>query len=368
MDTVQPCLVALLHAPTHPIRASHTQVSTLIGYGSPNKADTHDVHGAPLGPDETKATRKHLNWPHAEFEIPQDVYDAFRACAANGQKAEEQWKADCKAYAAKYPKEWAEFEGLISGKLPANWEAALPTFKPEDKQMATRQHSQTMLNSLAPVLPGLIGGSADLAPSNLTLMKMFGDFQKGQYGERNLRFGVREHGMGAICNGIALHTPGLIPYCATFFIFTDYMRASMRMAALSEAGVIYVMTHDSIGLGEDGPTHQPIEHLASFRAMPNMLLMRPCGGNETAGAYKVAVANRKRPTTIALSRQNMPNLAGTSSEGVAKGGYTVHDCAGTPDVIIMGTGSELEMAQQAATVGACAMVALPMDGGFQVCF
>lgn len=205
-----------------------------------------------------------------------------------------------------------------------------------------------MLNALAPALPGLVGGSADLAPSNLTLMKMFGDFQKGQYGERNLRFGVREHGMGAICNGIALHGSGLIPYCATFFIFTDYMRSAMRMSALSEAGVIYVMTHDSIGLGEDGPTHQPVEHLASYRAMPDMLILRPAGGNETAGAYKVAVSNRKRPSTIALSRQNMPNLPGTSVDGVAKGGYIVHDCQGTPDVILMGTGSELELAYNAA--------------------
>ncbi len=163
-----------------------------------------------------------------------------------------------------------------------------------------------------------------------------------------MRFGVREHAMGAICNGIALHKSGLIPYCATFFIFTDYMRNAMRMSALSEAGVIYVMTHDSIGLGEDGPTHQPIEHLASFRAMPNMMMMRPAGGNETAGAYKVAVENRKRPTTIALSRQNMPNLPGTSVEGVAKGGYIIHDSAGTPDVILMGTGSELELAHAAA--------------------
>ncbi|KXZ42742.1 hypothetical protein GPECTOR_121g443 [Gonium pectorale] len=324
------------------------KVSTLIGYGSPNKADTHDVHGAPLGADETAATRKNLGWEHGEFEVPQDVYDVFRQAITRGADAEAEWKAACAEYKAKYPKEWAEFEALTSGKLPENWEAALPTFKSEDKPLATRQHSQTMLNALAPVLPGLVGGSADLAPSNLTLMKISGDFQKGSYAERNIRFGVREHAMGAICNGIALHKSGLIPYCATFYIFTDYMRNAMRMSALSEAGVVYVMTHDSIGLGEDGPTHQPIEHLASFRAMPNMLMMRPAGGNETAGAYKVAIASRKRPTTIALSRQNMPNLPGTSIEGVAKGGYTIHDCAGTPDVILMGTGSELELAAAAA--------------------
>jgi transketolase len=193
-----------------------------------------------------------------------------------------------------------------------------------------------------------VGGSADLAPSNLTLMKMFGDFQKKSPAERNFRFGVREHAMGAICNGMGLHNSGLIAYCATFFIFTDYMRAAMRMSALSEIGTIYVMTHDSIGVGEDGPTHQPIEHLASFRIMPNMLMYRPCGGNETAGAYKVAVESRKRPTTIALSRQNMDNLPGCTAEGAAKGGYIVHDCAGTPEYILMGTGTELPYAYEAA--------------------
>lgn len=178
---------------------------------------------------------------------------------------------------------------------------------------------------------------------------MFGDFQKNIPEERNVRFGVREHSMGAICNGIALHSPGLIPYCATFFVFTDYMRAAMRISALSEARVLYVMTHDSIGLGEDGPTHQPIEHLASFRAMPNILMLRPADGNETAGAYRVAVLNRKRPSVLALSRQKLPNLPGTSIEGVEKGGYTISDnsTGNKPDVILIGTGSELEIAAKA---------------------
>eukprot|EP00882_Tetradesmus_deserticola_P001309 GHRQ01001417.1.p1 GENE.GHRQ01001417.1~~GHRQ01001417.1.p1 ORF type:complete len:721 (-),score=331.48 GHRQ01001417.1:632-2764(-) len=329
-------------------KPSLIKVSTLIGYGSPNKADTHDVHGAPLGPDETAATRDNLKWPYGEFEVPQEVYDTMRSSVARGAAAEEEWNAAFAAYKSKYPKEAEELEGLLSNKLPAGWENALPSYTPEDKGLATRQYSQIMLNALAPVLPGLIGGSADLAPSNLTLMKMFGDFQKGSYEERNLRFGVREHGMGAICNGIALHNSGLLPYCATFYIFTDYMRSAMRMSALSEVGVVYVMTHDSIGLGEDGPTHQPVEHLASFRAMPNMNMIRPCGGNETAGAYKVAVASRKRPTTIALSRQGMPNLPGCSVEGVEKGAYVVHGGEGKPDCIIIGTGSELPMAVDAA--------------------
>ena len=186
----------------------------------------------------------------------------------------------------------------------------------------------------------------------MTLLKAFGDFQKATPEERNLRFGVREHGMGGICNGIALHSPGLIPYCATFFVFTDYMRGAMRISALSEAGVIYVMTHDSIGLGEDGPTHQPVEHLASFRAMPNTLMFRPADGNETAGAYKIAVTKRKTPSILALSRQKLPQLPGTSIEGVEKGGYTISDnsSGNKPDVILVGTGSELEIAAQAAEV------------------
>jgi transketolase len=326
-------------------------VTTLIGYGSPNKADTHDVHGAPLGPEETAATRANLKWPYGEFEVPAEVYSTMRDQAVSrGAALEADWNAAMQAYKAKYPKEAGEFEALTSMALPAGWDKALPSYTPEDKGLATRQYSQIMLNALAPVLPGLMGGSADLAPSNLTLMKVSGDFQKGSYAERNVRFGVREHAMGAICNGMALHRSGLIPYCATFFIFTDYMRSAMRMSALSQAGVIYVMTHDSIGLGEDGPTHQPVEHLASFRAMPDMLMYRPAAGNETAAAYAVAVANRKRPTTIALSRQAMPNLPGCTVEGAMKGGYVV-SCAspeGKPDVILMATGSELELAAKAA--------------------
>jgi len=326
------------------------KVSTLIGYGSPNKADSHDAHGAPLGQAEATLTRKNLGYEHPEFEVPKDVYDVFRQAITRGADQEAKWKATCERYAAKYPQEWAEFSQLISNELPAGWEKSLPTFTPKDKPLATRQHSQTMLNALFPALPGLIGGSADLAPSNLTLLKKSGDFQKGKYANRNLRFGVREHAMGAICNGIALHKSGLIPYCATFFIFTDYMRNAMRMAAISEAGVVFVMTHDSIGLGEDGPTHQPVEHLASFRAMPSMLMIRPAGGNETAGAYEVAVKNRNRPTTIALSRQNMSSLPGSSAAAVAKGAYVIYQTKADskPDIIFLATGSELDLAFDAA--------------------
>jgi transketolase len=327
-------------------KPSMIKVTTLIGYGSPNKANSHAVHGAALGKDEVAATREALKWEHEPFVVPQGVYDVMDK-TESGAAVEAEWNAKLEEYCKKYPEEGAEFKQLISRELPAGWKDALPTFTPEDKGDATRNHSQTMLNALAPVLPGLIGGSADLAPSNMTLMKMFGDFQKDTPAERNVRFGVREHGMGAIANALQLHNTGLIPYCATFFIFTDYMRSAMRMAALSEIGTLFVMTHDSIGLGEDGPTHQPVEHLASFRAMPNMLMMRPGDGNETAGAYAVGVENRKRPTTMALSRQAMPNLPTTSIEGTSKGAYTVLECDGTPEIILIGTGSELQFAYEA---------------------
>ncbi|KAK7256575.1 hypothetical protein RIF29_30029 [Crotalaria pallida] len=283
---------------------SISQVTTTIGYGSPNKANSYSVHGSALGAKEVDATRKNLGWPHEPFHVPDDVKKHWSRHIPEGAALEAEWNAKFADYEKKYK------DDAI-------------TYTPESPADATRNQSQQNLNALAKVLPGLLGGSADLASSNMTLLKTFGDFQKDTPEERNIRFGVREHGMGAICNGIALHSPGLIPYCATFFVFTDYMRGAIRLSALSEAGVIYVMTHDSIGLGEDGPTHQPIEHLASFRAMPNILMLRPADGNETAGSYKVAVLNRKRPSILALSRQKLPNLPGTSIEGVEKGGYTI---------------------------------------------
>ncbi|GLJ29304.1 hypothetical protein SUGI_0577790 [Cryptomeria japonica] len=325
------------------------KVTTTIGYGSPNKANSYSVHGSALGAKEVEATRQNLAWPYEPFHVPEDVKSHWSRQIEKGAAVEAEWTTKLADYEKKYPEEAAEFKMLISGKLPEGWEKALPTYTPESPADATRNLSQQCLNALARVLPGFLGGSADLASSNMTLLKMFGNFQKNTPAERNLRFGVREHGMGAICNGIALHGSGLIPYCATFFVFTDYMRAAMRLSALSEAGVIYVMTHDSIGLGEDGPTHQPVEHLASFRAMPNILMLRPADGKETAGAYKIAVLNRKRPSVHALSRQKLPQLPGTSVEGVAKGGYIISDNSSDnkPDVILIGTGSELEIAEKA---------------------
>eukprot|EP00262_Sarcandra_glabra_P021726 TRINITY_DN92_c0_g1_i1.p1 TRINITY_DN92_c0_g1~~TRINITY_DN92_c0_g1_i1.p1 ORF type:complete len:745 (-),score=125.51 TRINITY_DN92_c0_g1_i1:517-2751(-) len=325
------------------------KVTTTIGFGSPNKANSYSVHGSALGAKEVDATRQNLGWPYEPFHVPEEVKSHWSRHVPEGAALESEWNAKFAEYEKKYKEEAMELKSIISGELPAGWEKALPTYTTESPADATRNLSQQCLNALAKVLPGLLGGSADLASSNMTLLKMFGDFQKDTPEERNVRFGVREHGMGSICNGIALHSPGLIPYCATFFVFTDYMRAAMRISALCEAGVIYVMTHDSIGLGEDGPTHQPIEHLASFRAMPNILMLRPADGNETAGAYKVAILNRKRPSVLALSRQKLPHLPGTSVEGVQKGGYIVSDnsSGNKPDIILIGTGSELEIAAKA---------------------
>lgn len=331
-------------------RPSMIKVTTTIGYGSPNKANTAGVHGAALGNDEIKLTRENLGWNYEPFVIPDDALAHMRQAIERGASMEAEWNAIWAEYKTKYAAEAAEFERITSGKLPEGWDKVLPTYTPEDKALASRKHSEICLNALAPVLPELIGGSADLTHSNLTELKGFGDFQKGQFGNRNLRFGVREHGMGAICNGIALHSSGLIPYGATFLIFTDYMRCSIRLSALSYAGVIWVMTHDSVALGEDGPTHQPVETIAALRAIPQLTVLRPADGTETSGAYKVAIenANQNRPTLLALSRQNLPNLAGSSIEGVGKGAYAVVECDGTPDLILIGTGSEVDLCVKAA--------------------
>jgi transketolase len=333
-------------------KPSMIKVTTTIGYGAPNKQNTAGIHGSALGTDEVKLTRENLGWSHPPFELPADALAHMRKAVDRGANYQAEWEKTHADYKAKYPQEAAEFDRFVSGKLPDGWEGALPTYTPEDKGFATRKYSEICLNKLAPVLPELIGGSADLTHSNLTELKGFGDFQKGAFQNRNIHFGVREHAMGAICNGIALHGSGLIPYGATFLIFTDYMRAAIRLSALSEVGAIWVMTHDSIGQGEDGPTHQPVETLASLRAIPNLTVIRPADGNECSGAYKVAIAKAKNnePTLLAFSRQNLPNLAGTSLENTGKGAYVV-SCGFAPeelDLILMGTGSELQLCVAAA--------------------
>lgn len=327
------------------------KVTTIIGYGSPNKADSHDSHGSALGGDEVAATRENLGWDHDAFVVPKDVLQYFRAKIDEGAKAEAKWNKLFETYKSKYPAEAAQFEKYVLKKeIPDGVdEALIAAANKIAKPVATRKISEAMLNALAPVVPGLVGGSADLAGSNLTIMKGQGNFQKATPEGRNLRFGVREHGMGAIVNGVQLAGYGLIPYCATFFVFTDYMRGAMRLASLSQAGIVNVMTHDSVFLGEDGPTHQPIEHLASFRAMPNHNMFRPADPIEVAAAYSVAIANRKTPTTIALTRQTTTILEGGSFEGAKKGMYMLSDnSSGTPDIILIGTGSETGLCVDAA--------------------
>jgi len=330
-------------------KPSIIKVTTTIGYGSPNKGDTAGVHGAPLGEEEAELTRKQLGWDYAPFEVPQEAYDQYRQAVDRGASLEAEWNQALAQYRTKYPTEAAEFERMLRGELPEGWDKDLPTAGPEEKGLATRKHSQICLGALGPNLPELIGGSADLTHSNYTDIKgETGSYQPETPEKRYLHFGVREHAMAAILNGIAYHDSGLIPYGGTFLVFADYMRGSMRLSALSELGVIYVLTHDSIGVGEDGPTHQPIETIPSLRAMPNMLVFRPGDANETSGAYKLAVQNRKRPSALCLSRQGMANQANSSIDKVALGGYILEDCDGTPDLIMIGTGTELDLCVQAA--------------------
>lgn len=330
-------------------KPSIIKITTTIGYGSPNKSDTAGVHGAPLGEEEAELTRQALGWSYGPFEVPQEAYDQLRQAIDKGAKSEAVWNELLESYRSKYPDESIEFERMLRGELPSNWDQSLPSYTPEDKGLATRKHSQICLGALGPNLPELIGGSADLTHSNYTdIQGETGSFQAESPEKRYLHFGVREHAMAAILNGIAYHGSGLIPYGGTFLVFADYMRGSMRLSALSELGVIYVLTHDSIGVGEDGPTHQPIETIPSLRAMPNMLVFRPGDGNETSGAYKLAIQNRTRPSALCLSRQGMPNQENSSIEKVSFGGYVLEDCEGTPELILIGTGSELYLCVDAA--------------------
>ena len=330
-------------------RPSMIKVTTTIGYGSPNKSGTAGVHGAALGAEEAALTRQALDWSYGPFEVPQESYDQWRQAVNRGAAAESEWNAALATYRAQYPAEAAQFERQLRGELPQGWDANLASFTPDDKGLATRMHSYNALNAFGPNLPELIGGSADLTHSNLTDIKGEKSFQKGAEANRYLHFGVREHAMAAILNGLAYHGSGLIPYGGTFAVFAGYMVGAMRLSALSELGVIYVLTHDSIGLGEDGPTHQPIETLASLRALPNLLVIRPGDGNETSGAYQVAINNRKRPTVLFLSRQAMANQANSTAAAVAKGGYVLEDSTGNPELILIGSGTELELCTKAAS-------------------
>jgi transketolase len=320
---------------------------THLAFGSPNKQDNASAHGSPLGVDEVRLTKRNLGWPEdSEFLVPPEALQHFRLAVDRGRELESNWQSRFDRYASEYPDLAKQWELLQSGRLPEGWEERLPVFTMADKALATREASGRVINALAPVIPWLIGGSADLAPSTDTLMKGYPDFQKGSYDGRNLHFGVREHAMGAITNGIALS--GLISYSATFLQFADYMRPAIRLAALSEFPSIFVFTHDSIGVGEDGPTHQPVEHLASLRAIPHLTVLRPADGSEVAQAWKYALENRHSPTVIILTRQKLPSIDRAkyaAADLLYKGAYVLTEAENrTPDIILIATGSEVTLA------------------------
>jgi len=335
---------AIANAKKEKNKPSIILVRTHIGFGSPHKQDTADVHGSPLGEEELRLTKENLGWPDRKFYIPKEALNHMRKAVQAGKKAETAWDTLFIRYRKKYPVLAEKWYAFSERKLPEGWEALLPVFKPADGSIATRSASGKVLNAIADALPNLIGGSADLAPSNNTHLKKYPDFGAAK-GGRNIHFGVREHAMGAVLNGIAL-SKLLIPYGGTFLIFSDYMRPAIRISALMGAHVIYVLTHDSVGLGEDGPTHQPIEHLTSLRAMPHLNIIRPADANETAEAWKVALKDTNRPHALILSRQNLPVIdrkKHSPASGLAKGGYILSDSKGTPDIILLSSGAEVHL-------------------------
>jgi transketolase len=355
---------AIQEAQAEKRRPSLLLARTHIGYGSPNKQDTFLAHGNPLGEEELKATKKALGWPTTEkFFIPPDALEYFRRAIPIGQEAEEAWKSRFAAYQLAFPAEAAEFERIVSGRLPDAWEKDLPKYAPTDKPIATRAAGGAALNALAKNLPNIIGGSADLNPSTDTAMKGLGDFQPHEsegagtsgavggvwsYAGRNIAFGVREHAMGAAVNGMAAHG-GVIPFSATFFTFSDYMKPSIRLGAISRLKAVYVFTHDSVGVGEDGPTHEPVEQLAGVRAIPGLTVIRPADPNETVEAWMFAVQH-DGPTLLVLTRQAVAHLdrSRSKSPGVAKGAYILSEADGdAPDVILIGTGSEVQLCMKA---------------------
>jgi transketolase len=356
-------IVRALHAArSETARPSLILVRTHIGYGSPGKQDTFEAHGSPLGPEETKRTKERLGWPaEPTFFLPAEALARFRESIGKGEKTEAEWSRRLSAYGKKFPDLAQEFEQIMAGELPKGWDRSVPDFPADAKGLATRAASGKILNAIAPRLPTLIGGSADLNPSTFTALQNLGDFESSErdfsqsqgaagggygYAGRNLHFGVREHGMAASLNGMAAHG-GIIPFGSTFLMFCDYMRPAIRLAALMELGVIYVFTHDSIGVGEDGPTHQPIEQLAALRAIPQLIVIRPCDANETAVAWRVAIESRHRPVALALTRQNVPTLDRSqfaAADGLYRGAYVLADApGGKPDLVLIGTGSEVSL-------------------------
>ena len=335
-------------------RPTFVAVRTHIGFGSPNRQDSSKAHGSPLGEAEVELTKKALGWPlDPTFHIPEEAHEAFSKTVGQGKRLEAEWKALRRAHRERHTDEAAELDRRLASRLPDGWEDSLRVFSPEDGPIATRSASGEVLNALAPVFPEFITGSADLTGSVNTYLSDDGDFSAADRLPRNFRFGVREHAMGAALNGIAL-AKAFIPYAGTFLVFSDYMRASVRLAALMEVGSIFVFTHDSIFLGEDGPTHQPEGHLASLRAIPHLTVIRPADANEVAAAWAVAISNRNRPTAIILTRQKLPIFEQTTDlarVGVARGGYVLSEApGGVPKGILIATGSEVATAIAAQEV------------------
>jgi len=329
-------------------------VRTVIGFGAPNKQGTESVHGAPLGAEEIAAAREHLGWPHAPFEIPSEIYDAWDARGA-GEAAESAWRRKFDAYREDFAGLAEEFDRRMKGELPVDWSAEtrrlIDELQAAGGDVATRKSSQIALNAFGPLLPELIGGSADLAGSNNTIWSGSVDVKEGSENGNYIYFGVREFGMTAICNGLGLHG-GFVPYNATFLVFSDYARNAVRMSALLPVRNIYVYTHDSIGLGEDGPTHQPVEHVASLRLIPGLDVWRPCDTVETAVAWKNAIEKLDGPTALILTRQGLPHQDRTAGQvaDIARGGYVLDESEGKPQVVLIATGSEVALAQAAATL------------------
>jgi len=331
-------------------RPSIIIAKTTIGYGSPHMANTAKVHGSPLGEKETALTRENLGWTYGRFEIPSEVLSHYRQAVEKGEKLQAQWTDMFKFYKDKYPELAEQWTRLMKGDLPEGWDRDIPKFSP-GSSMATRASSGKVLNAISKNLPELLGGSADLHSSNKTYIDGFPPLKKGDFSGRNMHFGIREHGMGSIMNGMALNG-GIIPYGGTFLVFSDYMRPSVRLAAMMGLRVIYVFSHDSIGLGEDGPTHQPIEHLAALRAIPNLTVIRPAEANETAFAWRAAIENKKGPTALALTRQDVPTFHQSemgSAAGLLKGGYVLTG-SDEPQIILMGSGSEIHIALEAYNI------------------
>lgn len=365
MDAIEK---ALEEARQEKDRPSLILVRTHLGYGSPNKQDTYKAHGSPLGEKEVKLTKENLDWPvEPKFYVPDDVLSNFRVAVDKGKKAEEEWNHKFAKYKKEYPQQAEELSRAIHGELPENWDNEIPSFTPDDGPMATRVASGKVMNAFAAKLPNFIGGSADLNPSTHTALEGFGDFepptwaegdQQGSsggdwsYAGRNLHFGVREHSMGSVMNGLAAHD-GILPFGASFLIFSDYMRPPMRLASLMKFHVIYVFTHDSIALGEDGPTHQPVEQLIGLRSIPGYTVFRPADANETAAAWREAIEHKNAPVVLVLTRQKLPVLDTQKytdlPEGVRKGGYVLADAPDgeEPDVILIATGSEVHLALDA---------------------